>query len=120
MPQSTILIVDDEPEIREEIQEYLTRKGYLVEVAGDGVEALARLKQSGLDLLITDIKMPRLDGKGLVRQARELASGMPVIAITGHGSCRGLKKIEGVDADAVLAKPISLKALLKHIERLLG
>ncbi|MEE8372074.1 MAG: response regulator, partial [Sphingomonadales bacterium] len=103
-----------------EIREYLTRKGYICEVAEDGAKALARLKQSELDLLITDIKMPRLDGKDLVRFARELAPKMPIIAITGHGSYRGLKKIDGIDADVALAKPISLRELFSHVQRLLG
>lgn len=120
MSQSSILVVDDESDTRGEICDYLTRKGYKCESAVDGARAMARLRESGLDLLITDMKMPWLDGEGLVRHARALAPGMPIIVITGHGSYGGLKEIENVDADTVMTKPISLRKLLRHVQKLIG
>lgn len=128
MPRRSILVVDDESDIRLEICDYLTRKGYLCEAAENGAQALARLREQGtgllrergVGLLITDIKMPQLDGKELARHARRLAPRMPVIAITGHGSHRGLKQIDAVDADVAMAKPLKLPELLRHVERLFG
>ncbi|WP_163836111.1 EAL domain-containing protein [Spartinivicinus ruber] len=83
-----ILIVDDEPLIREILCEILSTEEYTTEQACDGVEALEKFKQqpSSFDLLIIDLKMPRMDGMALLAHIRKISLTHPVIVLTGHGS----------------------------------
>jgi len=61
-----ILVVDDEERIRHLLSIMLTRRGYTVDQAGDGIQALEMIKETPFDMIITDIKMPRMDGTGLL------------------------------------------------------
>jgi len=78
-----ILVVDDDPAIREVLAEGLSECGYRCETAEDGRAALDRLRRAPCDLLISDIDMPRLDGVGLLREVRALAPDIDVILLTG-------------------------------------
>lgn len=117
--KATILIADDETDIRDEMADYLTRKGYKCLVYPDGKQALLGITAHAPDALVTDIKMPAMDGAELIAHTRALAPQTVIIAITGHGAHVGLDHIEGVDADAAFAKPVSLKKLLGKLEELL-
>jgi len=81
-----ILVVDDEPNLRRVLSAQLTRDGYEVHVASGGLEALECLRDNHIDLVITDLKMPGLDGLGLLRRAVELDPGLPVVIMTAHGT----------------------------------
>ncbi len=81
-----ILVVDDEPNLRKVLSAQLGREGYEVLVAGDGAEALELLRDNHIDLVITDLKMPTLDGMSLLRKALELDPDLPVVIMTAHGS----------------------------------
>lgn len=81
-----ILVVDDEPNLRRVLSAQLTRDGYEVLTAGDGREGLEVLESNHIDMVISDLKMPRLDGMGLLRGALELDPQMPVVLITAHGT----------------------------------
>lgn len=81
-----ILIADDEPNLRRVLGAQLARDGHEVHLVADGGEALAWLKESHIDLLICDLKMPVMDGMQLLREALALYPSLPVIMITAHGT----------------------------------
>jgi CheY-like chemotaxis protein len=78
-PHPTVLVVDDEPVIRELISMLLEDEGYSVRQAADGLEALQELASDGIDLVLSDIKMPHLDGVSLARQLCSREPAVPVV-----------------------------------------
>ena len=97
--QTTVLIVDDSAVVRARLKKLLVAEGYHVETANDGQEALEVLYQQDIDILITDLEMPNLDGFGLIAhvQGDMLLENIPIVAITGHEdlsakvhACQGL------------------------------
>ncbi len=110
----TILVIDDEKSILCVIREALTRSGHEVEVALDGVEGIQKFDDGCYDMVITDLRMPRLDGKGVVEHIR--ASGkhsVPVIGISGTPW-----QMPDSGFDAVLAKPFPLQDLVESVKKL--
>ncbi len=81
-----ILVADDEPNLRKVLSAQLQRDGYDVHLAGDGDDALAVLAERPIDVLITDLRMPKMDGMDLLRKVVERHPGLPVIIITAHGT----------------------------------
>ncbi|HQF74796.1 MAG TPA: response regulator, partial [Syntrophales bacterium] len=81
-----ILVVDDEVNMRLVLKAMLTKEGYEVETAADGLEALALLKRHDVTACVTDLRMPRLDGMGLLNRMAEEYPAVPVILITAHGT----------------------------------
>src|SRR5689334_11354697 len=81
-----ILVVDDEPNLRRVLSAQLERDGYDVHTAEDGEQALSVLKEHHLDLIITDLRMPKLDGMELRRRAVAIDDELPVVMITAHGT----------------------------------
>ncbi|MBP8694864.1 MAG: sigma-54-dependent Fis family transcriptional regulator [Syntrophobacterales bacterium] len=86
IPPKKILIVDDEVNMRLVLKAMLTKEGYEVESAADGLEALALLKRHDVTACVTDLKMPKLDGMGLLSRMAEEYPAVPVILITAHGT----------------------------------
>jgi two-component system, OmpR family, KDP operon response regulator KdpE len=114
----TLLIVDDEPRIRDLVRMNLELERYRVEEAQNGVEALAKLRDTLPDLIILDVSMPEMDGFEALRHIREVST-VPVIMLTVRQS--EADKIRGLDlgADDYLAKPFSPPELLSRIRALL-
>jgi DNA-binding response OmpR family regulator len=114
----TILIVDDEPRIRDFIRMNLELEHYHVEEASNGLEALEKLRDILPDLVILDVSMPEMDGFETLRHTREVST-VPVIMLTVRQS--EADKIRGLDlgADDYLAKPFSPPELLSRIRALL-
>jgi nitrogen regulation protein NR(I) len=81
-----VLIVDDEPNLRKILSAQLSRDGYDVMTAEDGEQGLAMLKEHHIDLVITDLKMPKVDGMTLLKKALEEEPELPIVVITAHGS----------------------------------
>ncbi|MDX2053102.1 MAG: sigma-54 dependent transcriptional regulator [Polyangiaceae bacterium] len=81
-----ILVVDDEPNLRRVLSAQLGRDGYDVHTAEDGEQAAEMLLEHHIDLVITDLRMPRLDGMQLLRRALEIDNNLPVILLTAHGT----------------------------------
>lgn len=81
-PTATVLVVDDEPAIREVVATLLEDEGYLVLHAKDGLEALDTIKDDEIDLIVSDVVMPRLDGASLVRKLRRRGHLMPVVLMS--------------------------------------
>jgi PAS domain S-box-containing protein len=116
-----ILVVDDEPNIRDVTASTLTRHGYLVIAARDGSEALTLFSRSSRDvrLVITDLHMPRLDGAGIARVIRCLNPTVRILAASGLDSGSRPGDPIPVFADAFLAKPFNPDTLLHTVHRLL-
>jgi DNA-binding NtrC family response regulator len=117
-----ILIVDDEKSIRDLLGQLCAREGHEVITAESVADALAHLKTSQLDLLITDIVMPRIDGLTLVRRARALQPGLVAIVITGHAGRYSYDDVMDAGATALLLKPFraaELRARLDEVAALL-
>ena len=93
-----ILIVDDEPRIRELIREHLQHAGYTCEEATDGSAALAVLSGGGIDLVILDIMMPFVDGMTCLREMRARKMNMPVIMLTARSE--EYDKLAGLEGGA--------------------
>ncbi|NPV04371.1 MAG: sigma-54-dependent Fis family transcriptional regulator [Syntrophaceae bacterium] len=86
IPRKKILVVDDEVNMRLVLKAMLTKEGYEVETAADGLEALALLRRHDVTACVTDLKMPKLDGMGLLSRMAEEYPSIPVILITAHGT----------------------------------
>jgi two-component system response regulator AtoC len=108
-----ILVVDDEPGLREFVAEALEVDGHVVLQAADGVAAAERLAREAFDLMITDLKMPRLDGMALLRRARADEPEMEVIVLTAHGSIESAVEAMKLGAFDYLEKPIGSPAQLR-------
>ena len=116
-----ILVVEDEEQIRRILAEFLTKKGFEVVKAIGGEEAI-RLLRSGLDmdLMITDMKMPKVTGMDVLKEKKNLKNTVPVIILTGSiGTERRLPELEefGIGLDDVVVKPIDLFQLLDLVRK---
>jgi two-component system response regulator MprA len=114
-----ILVVDDEPAVREAIERALRLEGYEVALAADGHEALERIDQRPPDALVLDLLMPRVDGLELCRQLRHSGDRTPVLMLTARDAVAD--RVTGLDAgaDDYLVKPFALDELLARIRALL-
>ena len=83
---SNILIIDDEKAIRKTLSEILSYEGYKIDEAGDGEEGLKKVKEKEYDVILCDIKMPKIDGIEFLEKAKEIGPDIPIIMISGHGT----------------------------------
>ena len=115
-PALTVLLVEDERALREIVKRQLTRHGYRVITAGDGVEALALAVGQDVDLVITDVLMPNMKGNELATQLAAVCPTAKVIFMSGYTNF----ELDASDTASLLHKPFSEDALLKHISEALG
>jgi DNA-binding NtrC family response regulator len=113
-----ILIVDDEPLVKSSLSELLTLSGYTVSTAANGKEALELLRGYTVDIIITDIKMPEMDGIQLLNQVKKRHPEVPVILITGYGSIDSAVEAMKQGAYDYITKPIVDSEIKIVIERL--
>ena len=109
---ATILIIDDEKAIRKTLTEILSYEGYKIEEAGDGEEGLRRFREKTFDVVLCDIKMPKIDGIEFLDKVRELNPDVPVIMISGHGTIETAVEAVKKGAYDYIAKPPDLNRLL--------
>jgi len=109
----SILIVDDEEIIRDFLSEVL--EDYEISVASDGDEAIRKLKERSFNLVITDLRMPRVPGEEVVKAARELHPNTKVIVISGYSSLYTVSQSVTHGACAFLSKPFSIKELMQTV-----
>src|SRR5205085_4996287 len=116
--RSRILIVDDEETLATSLTFLLTREGYEVETAGDGVSALRRFSEEPADLILLDVMLPAIDGIEVCRRIRA-TSAVPIIMLTAKDS--EVDKILGLDlgADDYVTKPFSVRELLARVRAVL-
>ena len=111
-----ILIVEDDEAMREFLCQAISRSGYYVEAVHDGTEALRRVEESQFDLLLTDIRMPGLDGLELARLARRRYPDLRVLLVTAYvQDALGATDLGGAGVD-VLSKPFNLNELIDRVE----
>lgn len=115
-----ILVVDDEPEMRETCRKILVRKGYTVSAAGDGQAALEVLRDTSFDLIIVDLRLPDMDGMQLLREVRKMDSQAVTIMITAYGDIDTALQAVQEGAFDYLPKPFSMAQLEVAVERGLG
>ncbi len=109
---SNILIIDDEKAIRKTLTEILSYEGYKIEEAGDGEEGLRKFRDKSFDVVLCDIKMPKIDGIEFLDKVRELNPDIPVIMISGHGTIETAVEAVKKGAYDYIAKPPDLNRLL--------
>jgi two-component system response regulator MprA len=114
-----VLVVDDDPAVRDSLRRSLAFNGYEVDVAGDGEEALRRLGAQRPDAVVLDVLMPRLDGLATCRALRAAGDDVPVLMLTARDEVSD--RVAGLDAgaDDYLPKPFALEELLARLRALL-
>ena len=128
-----ILIIDDEKDVRIVLREVLQRAGYEALVAADAREGLDKLADEGIDLVITDVIMPGMDGVATVEKIREGYPDVPIIVISGGGNVAPMDYEPGAistsaylasatnaGADRTLTKPFERQELVKVVDELLS
>ena len=108
----SILIIDDEKAIRKTLTEILGFEGYKIDEASDGEEGLKKFRDKNYDLVLCDIKMPKLDGIEFLEKAKEINSEVPVIIISGHGNIETAVEAVKKGAFDYISKPPDLNRML--------
>lgn len=106
-----LLIVDDEPSMREFLEIMLSQEGYRVKAASDGMEGLKSYRQDEPDLILTDVKMPGMNGLDLIREIHALDSEVPIIAITAYASADDAVRAVKEGAYDYISKPFEIEDL---------
>ncbi len=115
-----ILVVDDEPNLRRVLSAQLVRDGYDVHTAEDGEQGLGLLEEHHIDLVITDLRMPKVDGMEVLRRALRIDADLPVVLITAHGSVDNAVEALKTGAFDYITKPFDqaeLRAIVKKALR---
>jgi two-component system response regulator MprA len=114
-----ILVVEDDPAVRDALERALSFEGYAVDVARDGAVALSMIREGEYDLIVLDVMMPHLDGLETCRRIRAGGDDIPILMLTARTAVDD--RVEGLDAgaDDYVAKPFSLDELLARIRALL-
>lgn len=115
-----ILVVDDEKNIREGLAKALKLDGYEVSVAEDGGEAMKEMVRTDIDLVITDLRMPRVSGEELLKKVNAAYPTVPVIILTGHGTVENAVNAMRDGAYDFLTKPLNLDRLSLLVKRALS
>jgi DNA-binding NtrC family response regulator len=109
---SNILIIDDEKAIRKTLSEILSYEGYKIDEAGDGEEGLKKVREKEYDVILCDIKMPKIDGIEFLEKAKESNPDIPIIMISGHGTIETAVEAVKKGAYDYISKPPDLNRLL--------
>ncbi len=109
---SNILIIDDEKAIRKTLSEILSYEGYKIDEAGDGEEGLKKFREKEYDVILCDIKMPKIDGIEFLEKAKEANPDIPIIMISGHGTIETAVEAVKKGAYDYISKPPDLNRLL--------
>jgi len=117
--QAHILLVDDESAILENLSPFLARSGFTVSTAADGVEALQRIGAEQLELVVSDVLMPRMDGRALLRALRQADNWIPVILLTQVGEAFERAMVLEEGADDYINKPFEPHELVARIRAVL-
>ncbi len=107
----SILVVDDDSQMRSALKEAVGRMGYGIVLAEDPVEALKKLDNNSFSMIVTDMKMPKMDGISFIREARKKAGELPILVITGYATIENAVEAMKEGASDYLLKPFSLDSL---------
>lgn len=114
-----ILIVDDDPAMGELLEKVLARRGYTALVANSASQALALFETEQVDVVLTDLALPKIDGFELCGQLKDLRPDLPVIVMTSFGDQEQGLRAHKKGACEFLSKPLNMETLLSRIEALL-
>jgi two-component system response regulator HydG len=117
--KARVMVVDDEPSARSGLEKLLQQEGYTVDAAADGMGALAIAAEHPPDVVVTDLKMPKMDGVALLTKLREQDPDLPVLVVTAFGDVGSAVSAMRAGAADYLTKPVDFDALLMAIERAL-
>jgi excisionase family DNA binding protein len=115
-----ILVVDDEASIRELLEKTLAMSDYDVDTAPDGRTALERMRLYPYDLLITDLRMPGMDGLTVIREAKRYKADLPVLVITGYSTESSAIEAANLGVNGYLTKPFRVSQVLGKAAKALG
>jgi DNA-binding NtrC family response regulator len=115
--ETHILVVDDEPKICEFLGILLGREGYRTDSAYNAADALAQIEQNSYDLVLTDLKMPGMDGFELITRLKKIRPDLPVIMITGYATVETAVQALRYGVDDYVTKPFNIDELRKVIAR---
>ena len=118
MGSRSLLIVDDDANVREALARWFTMRGYAVTTAEDGMEAIARCREKAFTIITLDLEMPKLSGLDALAPLRELQPGVPIVVLTGYG--RDAEAALSRGAAKVLMKPMRLTGLEAELDELLA
>lgn len=113
----TLLIVDDEAMIRNLLEKILSKEGYKILTAKDGLEALEVMESSKVDIVISDMKMPRMNGLELLKRIKKERPDIGVVIMTGYGDTYTVKDALLLGADEYITKPFKSYEMLMIVER---
>jgi two-component system response regulator FlrC len=117
-----ILLAEDDTLLANTVDDFLSDEGFLVSLATDGQQALCRAKEQPFDVLLTDLRMPHLDGTELIRLLREIRPDLPVVIMSGNApvDLRTRLTRQGEGPTAMVSKPMRLQELLQALQLVLG
>jgi DNA-binding NtrC family response regulator len=118
--KSRVLVVDDEEALRYLLSTELAAEGYEVETAGDGDEAIEAIKQKDYDVVLLDIKMPRVDGFEVLKFIKQNKPEIKVIMLTAYADVKNAIEALKLGASDFVSKPYDLEDILTSINRALG
>ncbi len=115
-----VLVVDDEDVVRELLERFLIKRGYVVSLAKDGRAGLELFRKIPFDLVLSDVRMPGIDGLQLMQAVKELNPRVPVVLISGYGDVETVVRALKAGAENFLSKPVRLEQLEQVVERSLA
>jgi two-component system chemotaxis response regulator CheY len=118
----TVLTVDDSASVRQMVKLTLTGAGYQVIQANDGAEGLAKAREAVVDMVVTDINMPNMNGLALIRELRQLPSykGVPIIFLTTESDDGMKREAKAAGATGWITKPFQQEQLVAVVKKVLG
>jgi len=116
--EKRILLVDDEENTRMALSRLLAREGYLVSTVANGLEALDYLREHDVNLIVTDINMPEMDGISFLREANKSFPGINVILITAYGGVESYIEAINLGAFEYINKPVRIEELLSILDKI--
>ncbi len=117
--KARILVVDDEPQVRDVVRAILQTAHYDIDEVGDGSDVLPRVASWHPDMVITDLVMPEKEGLGVILQLRQTHPALGIIAMSGARGGSYLPAARAMGADATIAKPFDPVTLLDHVRHVL-
>jgi len=117
MKQIHVLVVDDDKDVLGSLAEILTELKLNPITANNGIEALENIKMRRIDLIITDLMMPKMDGFELIQQARKINTNIPIVVLSGHGEVKNVVRALSLGAYNFITKPFTIKQIEEIIKR---
>lgn len=122
VPMKTVLSVDDSASVRQMVKLTLTAAGYDVVQANDGAEGLAKARDKPVDMVLTDVNMPVMNGLALIKELRQLPNykGVPIVFLTTESDEAMKREAKAAGATGWITKPFQQEQLLAVVKKVLG